>query len=276
MISWNDFIDTLKGEVQDKSKNPFFGAFIATWLIRHWEVVFIILNFDDDFDLDIKLERVNNYLSSRPAGDFWITIGLTFLVIFLGYVFLNLARIISNISEKLVTPIIYKWTAGKASIVTKETYDQALKWEKNAKDRLEQQIDENSKLRKEIEDWEKRYDLLRNDENNYEEELEEKSSFRELPSVENNVNKTKVLKDLDKLYEKVKYDDFKKHFIKNASKIKAKIPLDRYDSDILKTLKYDLIKVTQVEENSTEAFFELTELGEELLNKFNYDDDFTI
>lgn len=157
MISWNEILENLKGEVQDKSKNPFFGAFIATWIIRHWEVVYILFNFDEEFHLDAKLYRLNCYFSTLPESDFWWTIVVTFGVIILGYGLLNLARIISNVSEKIITPLIYKWTAGKASIVTKETYDQALLWEKIAKEKLEQQIKENATLRTEVEDWEKRF-----------------------------------------------------------------------------------------------------------------------
>lgn len=150
MISWSEFIDSLKGEVQDKSKNPFFGAFIATWLIRNWEVVFIILNFDDDFHLDAKLYRVKCYFETRPDFDFFITIGITFIVILSGYLFLNAARIISNFSEKVVTPLIYKWTAGISSIVPIDVYEKSLDREKDLRERVSSLMEEILKLRDDL------------------------------------------------------------------------------------------------------------------------------
>ncbi len=178
MISWNELIDGLKGEVQDKSKNPFFGAFIATWLIRHWEVVFIILNFDDNFHLDAKLYRVQCYFTSRPDYDFLITIGFTFLVIFASYLFLNLARIISNFWEKIVSPWVYRWTAGKASIVTRETYDKTLLWGKSTKEKLEQQLKENTVLESKIEEWEQKFEKLN-------QQLDERNRIEAESEIEN-------------------------------------------------------------------------------------------
>ncbi len=58
MISFKDIQDGLKGDIQEKSKSPFFGAFLVTWLIRHWEFIFIIFNFDSGNNLEKKLELI--------------------------------------------------------------------------------------------------------------------------------------------------------------------------------------------------------------------------
>jgi len=202
MVSWNDFVDGLKGEVQDKSKNPFFGAFIITWCIRHWEAVFIIFNFEGDFSMDDKITRIQLYFEKLPKYDFWTTIAYTFGVIILGFFLLNLTRIISNVSEKIITPWIYRWTSGKASIVTKEIYNIAVSQERKAIEKLELEVErrtklqsENDKLENELIDLKNKIEFennLKNTDLNHTNEIYSKS--RGLINQLSEVEKTAVLK----------------------------------------------------------------------------------
>lgn len=62
MTSLSDFIDSLKGEVQEKSRNPFFPTFIVIWVIRHWEPVYSFFFFGDVYNLDQRILKFGSTL----------------------------------------------------------------------------------------------------------------------------------------------------------------------------------------------------------------------
>ena len=284
MMTWNEILDNLKGDVQDKSKNPFFGAFIATWVIRHWEVVFILFNFDEEFHLDAKLYRVNCYFDSLPKGDFWWTIVYTFGVILLGYVVLNLARIISNLSEKIVTPYIYKWTAGKASIVLKEVYERSLEREEDLRRKIESLNGENLKLRDELKSQgnmitalNKQIDERINKE--VEKEMEKNQNQKpEEPKIKN--KKTSPDSLIGAPIEPENLKPFAKATVNRLTsseremlyeviekiKVKDVIPIDYHS--VVGLIKNSIIKQTSKDINGF-AYFKLTELGEEIKKILN-------
>ncbi|MCR9081703.1 MAG: hypothetical protein NXH89_04740 [Cyclobacteriaceae bacterium] len=278
MISWNNILDNLKGDIQDKSKNPFFGAFIFTWFIRNWELLYIIFNMESDLYLEQKLDKIKNYFLQLPPFDFWITVGLTFLVIILGYIFLNIARIISNFSEKIITPHIYKWTAGKVTIVLKEEYDKVIAREVKLKEKQLNLKNENERLETQIEKLEQEVKNLIMISAQKDESIETGPLFSDEPIQDVNRKMTnKALQKVKLIYDKLNKKNLVVEFKKVAAEILSGIPLEKHDGDILEFVLLKLIEFKGDENtNRGTAAFALTDLGNELLDKINYDEDHTI
>jgi hypothetical protein len=266
MISWNEFLDSLKGEVQDKSKNPFFAAFITTWLIRHWEVIFILFNFDGSHTLDGKLYRINCYLYSLPKNDLLKTIGITFIVILLGYLFLNIARIISNVSEKLITPVIYKFTAGKASIVIKEIYEEAVEREKKVRQKLQEEITAKLDLQNQIERWEISHKNLMDEMDKLKEKFKEDINTGSSDKISSKGKDSEKEEELEP-FAKAMVNKFSAgdtiEFMSLIKPIQTGEPILTSDSSVYRYLTLGLIKQKGKQINGL-ALFTLTELGSEV------------
>lgn len=263
MLSWNELLDNLKGDVQDKSKNPFFGAFIVTWSIRHWELFFKIL--DNDSENVSRIQLIKTYFRGLPEYDFWITILYTFGVIILGYILLNLARIISNFSEKIITPIIYKWTVGKVSIVLKEDYDAVLLRESRLKEKLEKEKKEKTELENQIDGLEK---TIKNLGVVKEPEIDEN---KVLDKKINNDHISRVEKIYKLLYDSNQLRDFRDV----SSQILAGISLAKRDLGVSEFVSTRLIKYVSEDRSRSNdyGFFELTDLGNDILDKMNYEEE---
>lgn len=274
MPNLNELLDNLKGDVQDKSKNPFFGAFIVTWSIRHWEVFFKII--DSDPSKESRVEIVKNYFDEMPNYDFWITVGFTFVVIILGYLFLNLARIISNLSEKILTPLIYKWTAGRGSIVLKEEYDKVSLREDKLKEKLQKEKEEKVDLEAKLDVLESQILKLKNSpvDDKIQSNINEKNEIVIEPKL--TVDDQKILKT-QVVFSKLEKLKLIKDFVKVSSQILSGIPLEKFDEDISKFVSFKLIRfINDVNENHGTALFDLTDLGNNLLDKINYEEENTL
>lgn len=118
-----DMLVSFKDNFKEKTTNPFLGTYVLVWLFRNWELVFTVLNFDKDFKLKNKVDFIKGYYSSHEfLLDLVINILWAFLILIVTYLLVNLSRFIVNISEKQITPWIYKITDSK-SIVLKEVYE---------------------------------------------------------------------------------------------------------------------------------------------------------
>jgi hypothetical protein len=154
-----DFLVSFKDNFKDKTRNPFLGTYLMVWIIRNWELLYTIFNFDKDIKLKKKIAFINHYYSENDfIGNLWTNLYWAFGLLILTYILLNLSRLIVNLSEKKITPWIYKITDGK-SVVLKETYNKLkneinllesnLEKERQSKGRLQFEI---SKLDKKIEE----------------------------------------------------------------------------------------------------------------------------
>lgn len=149
----SSFFDNLS----TKTKNPFLGTFAIVWLCRNWELVFSLFNFDDSYTLESKI----NFLSARIKYEtFWSELGVnilwTFFVLIATYALINLARVVTNLFEKHLTPLIYKWTADSQSIYLKEDYLRLKKLNEELEKRVDQERDEKLKAKSEVETLEKK------------------------------------------------------------------------------------------------------------------------
>jgi hypothetical protein len=114
-----DFFISFRENFKEKTANPFLGTYIVVWLIRNWELAYSVFNFDDDYLLSDKVQFVKNYYYDVSLfTEVTINILITFLVLIISYLLINVSRLIINFFEKIVTPLVYKWT-DKSSIVLK-------------------------------------------------------------------------------------------------------------------------------------------------------------
>ena len=146
ILTW---LTSAGNNIVDKTKNPFLGTFTLVWLARNWELIFALFNFDKSYSLEKKIK----FLSERIQYDtFWTEVGYnilwTFIVLILTYLLVNITRVISNLFEKRLTPIVHKWTDYK-SLVPKSEYQGVLTRMNDIQERLDKEIQEKIKLQNE-------------------------------------------------------------------------------------------------------------------------------
>ncbi len=155
-----DFLISFKENFKEKTRNPFLGTYLIVWVIRNWLLIYALFNFDKEHNLDFKVNFIktyyseNNFILNLLTNILW-----SFAVLILTYILLNASRLIINLSEKQITPWIYKITDNK-TIVLKDDYDR-LKQEKNLiENKLESERENRVKLLNEIDRLESRIDEL--------------------------------------------------------------------------------------------------------------------
>ncbi|RYY88351.1 MAG: hypothetical protein EOO15_09255 [Chitinophagaceae bacterium] len=142
-----DLIVSFKDNFKDKTSNPFLGTYVLVWLLRNWEVVYTLVNFDKGLKLVEKVAYLKSFFTKQTFIENLLTnIFWTFLVLILTYVLINLSRLIVNFSEKQVAPFVYKISDSK-SIVLKEVY-LTLRAER---DELEVKLDKEREMRIKLE-----------------------------------------------------------------------------------------------------------------------------
>jgi hypothetical protein len=145
-----DFLISFKDNFKEKTRNPFLGTYLVVWSIRNWKLVYTLFNFDKEHDLEYKTDFItsyytqNDFLSNLLTNILW-----AFGVLILTYLLLNISRFIINISEKQITPWIYKVSDSK-SIVLKETYDKLNSDKLNLEIKLEKERENKARLQSEI------------------------------------------------------------------------------------------------------------------------------
>jgi hypothetical protein len=132
-----DVLLSFRDNFKEKTTNPFLGTYALVWLIRNWELVYTLFNFDSDYKLDQKVLFVKNYYSNCTVwGELWQNTWITFVILLFSYLLINLSRFIVNLSEKQLKPYIYKITDSK-SIVLKSDFERV----KNERDEFQDRID---------------------------------------------------------------------------------------------------------------------------------------
>lgn len=142
-----DLFLSFRDNFREKTTNPFLGTYLLVWIIRNWELVFSIFNFDKSHNLDFKTSFIRSYYEQNSflLGILWNTLW-TFGVLITTYIILNLSRAIVNISEKQIKPWVYKLTDSK-SIVLKSIYERI----RNDRDELQNRLDKERESRSKLE-----------------------------------------------------------------------------------------------------------------------------
>lgn len=155
-----DFLISFKDNIKKKTSNPFLGTYAIVWIVRNWELIYSLFNFDSNINRIKKIEIIKTYYSDKSfIHDLLINILWAFGVLILTFALVNLSRLIVNLYEKRLTPYIYKVTDSK-SIVLKEIYNQLESEKEILEGKLEKERESKNKLQIEIASLEEKMDKL--------------------------------------------------------------------------------------------------------------------
>ena len=258
-----DFLISFTDNFKEKTKNPFLGTYLTVWMIRNWDLIYTLFNFDKDCTLYDKKTFISNYYKK---GDFidnlFTNILWTFCLLILTYILLNLSRFIVNLSEKQITPWVYKITDSK-SIVLKTEYERIRSENDDLQMRLDKEREAKGRLENRIKSLESeiievtRVKLETEGDAGKEVKYTSKRTTKNKPVIEDSITK---------LFNKLKEKDLTKEFLDTCTKI------NRGDA-ISNTYKFSdyfielgLIKFYQNSINGSKRY-NITAEGEILLKK---------
>ncbi|CAM3968162.1 hypothetical protein FLCU109888_11490 [Flavobacterium cucumis] len=145
----NDFFSNIK----EKLTNPFFSTLIFVWLVRNWELVYSIFNFDECYTLETKKQFIVSYYRDKTiVEELFINIGIALLLMLLGYIMLFLTRTFTTWFDFSLMPSV----TGKvitSKVVQRELYDEVFKERNEYAEKYEEQ-------RKLVRDSSKEYDEI--------------------------------------------------------------------------------------------------------------------
>lgn len=189
----NDFFSNLK----DKFTNPFFGTLIFVWLVRNWELLYTLFNFDNDCKLADKKKFILDYYYPKTVyGELATNIGIAIVLMLLGYLLVIGTRILVTWIEFGLMPFV----TGKVisdKVVFKELHDEVLKERNEYSEMYEDQ-------RKQVRVLSKQFDEISS---NYQTQskiiLEQTESINKL-TTENSDLSTKLTKSQNDLMTSIK------------------------------------------------------------------------
>lgn len=134
-----EVINSFFNNVKDKLTNPYFGTLILVLLFHHWELIFIIFNFDDNVTLDTKLNSIKEYISINISFQNIMWDALWALILMLsGYLIIVITRSIVLWVEFWLMPFITGKIINK-NVVKKDEYDKVVKEREEYFDQYEEQ-----------------------------------------------------------------------------------------------------------------------------------------
>ncbi|MFC0777065.1 hypothetical protein [Flavobacterium sp. HJSW_4] len=141
-----DLFVSFTDNFKEKTNNPFLGTYLLVWLIRNWDLIYSLFNFDKKVTRWAKIQFVKNYYhQTNFIENLLVNILWSFGLLILTYILLNISRFIVNVSEKRLTPWIYQITDSK-SIVLKEEYDRVRAENDDLQTRLDNERQSKSRL----------------------------------------------------------------------------------------------------------------------------------
>ena len=256
-----DLLVSFTDNFNEKTRNPFLGTYLLVWLIRNWELIYTLFNFDGDCNLNDKKDFIFNYYKQNPfVYNLFINILWSFGLLILTYLLINLSRFIVNLFEKKLTPWIYKVT-DNSSIVLKETYEK-LRNENNILElNLEKERESKGKLQIEISKLEKRID----------------ESNIPLNLIDNkNTEPQKTVDEIDLMFRKIDENDWNRNYIDFTYKVKSAKDgwLSNLDIDEICKNFITLGLLDISEDNGNYSKLTVTDLGNSVLKRvsleYNY------
>jgi hypothetical protein len=247
-----DLIVSFKDNFNDKIKNPFLGTYFLVWLIRNWDLIFTLFNFNKGTTLENKISIIVSYLNSNPFfGGLVINVGFTFLFLIITYVLLNISRAIVNLFEKQLKPWVYKLT-DKSSIVLKEDFEFVKSERDNLLIRISDERDSKSRVELELK------------------KLQDKEKESNL--IKAQVTKTQApvdrLSEMEALRRDLLNEDLLDEFREVLVKIRKNTPFHERDKTVDPFVFRNLIKYKSTNK-LFQTIYELTELGETFSDYLN-------
>lgn len=236
---------SFRDNFKERISNPFLGTYLAVWLLRNWDLIYSLFNFDDEFSLDEKIKFIETYYENHEfLVDLAFNILWTFAVLITTYILTNLSRLIVNLFEKRLSPWIYKITDSK-SIVKKSDYDEIRAINENIQARLEKEREARNRLESELQVLEEKF-------------------LKEKPNEDKGVfiGKKKGVDNVSKAVQKIIEDGREKTFLEIARKSIKMEDIPTQESHKLDFfIDYGLINITEKDELDHWFKIELSELG---------------
>ncbi|MFM9987124.1 hypothetical protein [Flavobacterium sp.] len=152
-----ELLISFKENLESKTSNPFFGTVILIWIIKNWNLIYSIFNFESKTTLELKRQFIIKHFKFHPLIETLLyCVAEAFVILITSYLLINISRLIINFFEKKVTPLVYKWT-DKNSIVLKTVYDTLETERIRLEKRVDEERDARLKLQEDYDKLEKRY-----------------------------------------------------------------------------------------------------------------------
>jgi|GEM_PF-4712589 len=235
-------LEELLASAQERLKSPFLLTYCVVWLVHHWRLIFIILNFDTSENRGAKKQLIEEYITSNDGwfgmafipvlwaiGSIVVYYTLTILIEIIGYGYLIVkvwARDKTNNRRTLVTVEEHnffvsrnKKLESKNKELSKSLADSTRSYEELEVDtgtRINQLIQTNETLQKMKSDFEESNNKLNNEikkltEESIDKDAESTKTKLELQDLKfqllglDKKNKQESLVEFDKLFGKGKW-----------------------------------------------------------------------
>jgi hypothetical protein len=249
-----DLIVSFSDNFKEKTRNPFLGTYIVIWILRNWELIYTLFNFDNTYKLENKVDFIKKYYETNSfAEGVFSNLGWTFLVLTITYIVLNISRVIINISEKQLKPWVYKKTDYK-SIVLKSDHERVRSERDSLQFRLDKERDSKSKLTSIIKDLEEQ--IIEITRTQVEREVEENTD------IEN----SKLINIVEVIYNKLVEENLVSEFSNFATESKKGGYIDDYYQQTDRFIQLGLVKYHKKHFSNNSKQFAITQDGEAVLN----------
>jgi hypothetical protein len=249
---------SFRDNFKERISNPFLGTYLAVWLLRNWDLIYSLFNFDDEFSLDEKIKFIETYYENHEfLVDLAFNILWTFAVLITTYILTNLSRLIVNLFEKRLSPWIYKITDSK-SIVKKSDYELLESRLESVQGRYEKEKEARNRLETENEELERKVAKSNSNKDDGGIFVGLKDGSQNLESTKSNMEPDKIKKAVQKIIE----DGRERTFLEIARKSKKQEDIPTQESKNLDFfIDYGLIKVLGKGDYGRGHKIELSELG---------------
>jgi hypothetical protein len=117
--------DATKAYIKEKT-NPFFATFIVVWIVQNWKAVYAFFFFGKQYTLDERIKWFETYWHGSFLQNLFYVIVISFAVLTITLVLINLSKLIIRFFADRVTPLIYK-AVKPTNVVEREKYDEVVK-----------------------------------------------------------------------------------------------------------------------------------------------------
>lgn len=134
-----EVVNSFFSNIKDKLTNPYFGTLILVLILHHWELLFAVFNFDNNFSLSQKLNFVSEYISIYITWKSFMLDALqAALYMVTGYLIVVLTRSIVLFIEYKLMPFITGKIVSK-NVVLKTDFDEVVREREEYFDQYEEQ-----------------------------------------------------------------------------------------------------------------------------------------
>lgn len=257
-----DLLVSFKDNFKEKSTNPFLGTYVIVWGIHNWSLIYSIFNFDKDTKLETKIEFIKSYYSENSFLEgILYNVLWAFGVLIVTYLLLNISRFIVNISEKQLTPWIYKITDSK-SIVLKSLHENLRNNRDELQIRLDQEREAKSRLETKIKSLEENItNLLKKG---------EEDSGNDEKAVNDSLN---IQTETDIMFEKIKKKNWSQNLLNAVTHVNEQEHGWVDNNKIDEAFRYfiDLGLFDIAKKDTTDTMLKVSQLGENVLRRIRLD-----